>query len=543
MQLNPDVVLIVAGNNWRSMLPVDAQGEVKALREGGYPGLLSYRQGIIRGLAEGTLRSIGEISKGHKARVVMVVPENNMRDFREPQPVAWLPGDGSPRWHALHARARAHLASGAHAPALGVADEMAALDGGTCSTTQRLRALALEGLGRREEARAAYSAEQSCIAGNRWFVEIPRTAPIIQDAFREAARAYGFSCVDLPALLRTDAGSFLPGRESFYDYCHFSTGLMRKLSAAMVHEVLRVTDKLPAGATPESITRLAPEPPPATDAAAKLGAALGNAVISREQGEVSEYWCEQALRASPRLAQDLLDCVELSTGPTPAVYTAAYRRVSQAEHGKVFFEFPGGVALEAMEKALRRVAPDAAEQLQAILQRNLGLGSAPLDLAQHAHTLAWSERFMPDFEWGVRGDNRRSFNSGPHYRSPWDTSRFWAVHDGQRDVLLELTARLPAVDGPRTGTVGVAVNGQPVGELALGSGWRKQAFTVPARAWRAGTNHVTLHWPALPPAGDAALRQVAERWEEGHSAAVPFPVFGEVFSLTAKTVTTAAAPG
>jgi hypothetical protein len=533
-QLNPDVIIIMAGNNWRAMMPRDPLAEAQALREGGYRGLLAYRLDSIRSAAEETMRSLAELAKGRNTRVIIVVPENNMRDFTASHPVAWLPGDGSPRWHVLHQSARERLEARAYEPLAEIAREMVELDGGTCSTSHRLRALALAGLGRTEEARAAFYEEMTCVVGNRWIVEIPRTGPVIQDAMRQGARADGFSCVDTPALLRDDAATTLPGRESFYDYCHFTVELMRKVAATVVLEVLRATRKDPApGVTVESLCKAAPELLATTDAAAKLGATLANAMISHELREVAEHWCEQAVKASGGILQNMVDQLDMQTGPTPAILTQSYQRLSQSPYKKTFWEFPGGITLEAMCKVASHADPGVHARILEILQQNLGLNERPLDLSQHLHALSWNERFMDDFEWGQRGDDRLPFNRGPLYRAPWPTSTFFAIHDGRRDVHLELVGRLPAVGGKRSGMVAVSVNGKPVGEVAVGSGWSKHSLRVPARVWQAGPNRVSLHWPALPPAGEEALKDVVARWEQG-APALPFPVFGELFCLSAQ---------
>jgi hypothetical protein len=536
LQLQPDVVILMLGNNWLGPLGGDPLVDARMLREGGYRQMMADRLDIIRSKADETMRSVAELARGRNTRVIVVVPENNMVDYSATQPVSWLPGDGSARWHALHERALAQLAAREYESAAELARQMEALDGGTCSTSQRLRALALAGLGRNDEAREAFRAEATCVLGNRWILQIPRIGPPTQDVLRRWARTDGFSCIDLPALLRTDARSSPPGRETFYDYCHFTVDVMRRVAAHVVLEVCQVAGRAPApGTSVESLMAASPELPATTDAAAKLGAALGNAMISHEVGEVARYWGEQAVKASSGILSYLVDHLEMVTGATPAILTQAWRRLSQSPYKKVFWEFPLGGTLEMLCELAGRVDPRTQSQILEILQRNLGLDERPLDLSQFLHMFSWSERFMDDFELGQRGDDRLPFNKGPLHRSPWPTSRFFAVHDGKRDVHLELTARLPAVaGGKRSGTVAISINGHLAGEGAVGSTWSKFSVRVPASAWRAGPNRVALHWPTLPAQGEAALQEVAERWEEGRRA-LPFPIFGEVFSLTART--------
>ncbi len=530
MQLAPEVAVVMAGNNWRFEPLATPLEEAAVLREEGYPGLvaLSQRRGAQATLE--TMATLAGIARAHGVRVVWVIPEANQTDFAAPQPVAWLPDDGSARWHALYQRGIQQLAAGASEEALRVGQELVALDGGSCASSHRLCASALHRLGRTEEARAAYQRELSVAVAHRWTVPIPRIAPEVQEAQRRGAAEHGFGCVDTPRLLRASA-SHLPGRDVLYDYCHYSQQAMRQVSAAITLQILESVGQPPSpGVSQASLTEAAPRPSPQTEAGATFGAFLGNAMISEGMGSVAQSWCEEALAAHPEAAGYLVDQMEMVTGPLPPVLTAAFRRVQG--RFKPHFGFPGGVALETLGRVLATRNPAQAERLAGILQRNLGLTGTELELTQQRFTLSWEDRFMDDFDWGQTG-SRHAINTGPRYRAPWPRSSFFAFHSAGQEVSLSLAARLPSPEGERVGTVGVSVNGQQVGELRCGPRWTHGRFTAPAALWRPGFNRICVHWPSLPGGGQRALETVAERWEEGRPG-LPFPVFGELATLTAR---------
>ena len=122
------------------------------------------------------------------------------------------------------------------------------------------------------------------------------------------------------------------------------------------------------------------------------------------------------------------------------------------------------------------------------------------------------------------------------YRSPWPRSSFCLVADGSSDVTLDLTVRLPAVEGAaekRRGEVRVEVDRRTVGSVAAGETWRRESIRVPRAVLRPAIHRVTIVWPPLPACGDAALEAAVRRLENGVEADL-HPVFGEVFSLRAR---------
>jgi hypothetical protein len=80
----------------------------------------------------------------------------------------------------------------------------------------------------------------------------------------------------------------------------------------------------------------------------------------------------------------------------------------------------------------------------------------------------------------------------------------------------------------------IAVNGQVAASVPLRDTWsRSAAVRLPRHLLRPGRNRLTLHWPAPPPHGEAALAAALARLDEGIAADL-HPVFGELYSLVAR---------
>ena len=555
LQINPDVLVLFAGNNWNLLETPEVspyapsvtarQRYASALREGGLAGPAKLAQEEIERRAGGAFDDVAAIARAVGIPVVVVVPEVNLADWESRQPVHWLPRGGVARWYAFLERALArpgasHFANRGEAAEL--AREMIRLDGGLCPTSHRLLARAAAGLGRLDEAAEAARAE---VDAARYpllaFLDAPRARAADQELLRREARRHGFLVADLPVVFAEHTGTPLPGRRLFLDYCHLSAEGMRVAMAAVAERVLDLSGLVAEPPSWQELARL-PLPPVAPEAAAvaALGAAVHGAhrlLAVGPKRPILEHWCGEALAASPRVAEAMLDLVAVRCAQVPAVLTAAQGRNLASDHRLQLqhgwrWDFLDAEVLAAIGAALAAAGDPLAAEAEATLVAGAGLGERGADLARAPYPWEPVERFYPevmDFEDLARRAT---------WRCPWPETSFALVVDGARDVGLELTARLPPIpgaEGTRRGRVEVRVNGVAVGGAEVSERWSRAAFRAGRELLRRGLNRVTLAWPMPPPVGEAALAAAVERLELGLEADL-HPVFGEVFSLLARPV-------
>jgi len=549
-QLKPDLLVVFAGNNWNLLdIPtvspqfpsVDTRQEIaESLRASGLRGPAALADARLKNAVESALARLGRIANAAQIPVVVVVPEVNLADWENRQPVMWLPevpGGGIARWYELYGAAKERLAGGRWDEAAALAARMIELDLGTCSTSHRLLARAEIGRGRMAEALAACRAEVDATRySTLCFMASPQCTGPVREALLRGARQRGFGVVDLAAVFAEHTGSPLPGRRMFMDYCHLTVEGMKVAMAAVTAEILRLGGGAVAPAPDwRQLVKSLPNPQvaPEVDATAKLGAALHNAhrqLAVGNRDDIVEHWCERALAASPGIAEAMVELLAARSTPCPAVLTAAQQRIWGTPYRLTLYHGWRSDSLDApvfevVGKLLARSGRQSGEASAALLVERQRVGRDAMELAYPAY-YHWDpiERFYPDV---VRIPN---LTQRALYRSPWPVSSFCLVADGVADVELDLTARLPGEGRPRQGTVTVAVNGRPVGELAAGERWSRARFRVQGQALSAGLNRVTLHWPLTVTDGDTALAQVIARLEQGIAADL-HPVFGEVFSL------------
>jgi hypothetical protein len=178
--------------------------------------------------------------------------------------------------------------------------------------------------------------------------------------------------------------------------------------------------------------------------------------------------------------------------------------------------------IEAIRAVLERRGQAPGELIDRLLLEHLAIREEGTELLAPVYLWEPLERFYPevmDFEDLTRRAT---------LRSPWPETSFCLICDGERDVEIAATLRLPAA-----GSIGMALNGHDLGTVEAGERWTKMAFRIDRKDLRQGLNRFSLRWPLPTAGGSTALRDAADRLELGIAADL-HPVFGEVFSVMAR---------
>lgn len=559
LQLDPDLLAVYAGNNWRLLETpevspyapsVRSRREVAAaLAQTGPAGAAGLARKRLAERAGAALDRLANVAGEAGVPLVLVIPEVNLADWESRQPPVWLPGDGTARWYR---RLRAGL------DALGREDwdraeeaawRMNALDGSTCPTAFRLLARACRGAGRHADARDAALAEVDSVHYPLLcFLDAPRATTDDRDLLTDAARRHGLPTVDLRDAFATAPGEssgWMPaGRGMFLDYCHLTSKGMAVLGAAVAERILHLQP--PPNGCPEprpwrELLASLPRPavPPAVEATARFGAALHGAhrlLPLTSPRAILEHWCGRALEADPGIARAMADLaaarLALLEG-APAVLTEPYRRLQDSpyrmtlQHGLRWGNLDGAV-VRAIGAVLRRAGRTELRDLERRLADIGHRGGASLDLAEGERFLAAPlERSFPEVM------DLRYLTGRAMLRAFWPVTRFELPVTGRAAIHLELVARLPSIPGVdvrRNGTAELVVGGRVIGRARLDERWSRTRFTVPARLLRGGLDRLEIRWPEPPPVGTEALEGARRRLGQGIEADL-HPVFGEVASL------------
>ncbi|WP_432157578.1 hypothetical protein [Streptomyces sp. bgisy153] len=485
--LRPDMIVVYAGNNW--VLPQHTPAHLDllatALRNGDYATMRDcFLDRIVAPEALRLLNRLAQVARSCEARVVLVIPEFNLRGW-SPDPELELPPltpDALTRWAGLRRRAEDAQGRGDAESVLTLTEEMASLDRGLSPATGWLRAQAARTLGRAADEERALETARDAAAG-LLTTHTPRVISPIRAMMAETGARLGFGCVDLGALLRHRTPHTLPDPSYFLDYCHLSDQGIELLAAAVTDEIRG----LPQGTTPPG--------PGASEKARAMSfllAAVHNSFYGQPEERVAEL-TRAAVLGVPETAQALLDVLQ-ADGP---VWT-----------------HPAVTTLVATPQAHRYLAPMLTRQAE-----TLGMWSLRRCLGRET-----GNTLRPD---GCDGVNGGESTPAPEPR-PRTTDLLAAVEQGLIDGAFRPPNHLPersylqcfgrtstlafelpeAVAGELTlvyrtpEAVGrgepatVLANGTEIGNLPVATdGWRRLRLAVPASVVRTGGNRLVIHWP------------------------------------------------
>jgi len=511
--LEPEAVVLFGGNNWHHVLfdLSDLPRLAAALRERGFAGARTvFIDEVVVPRARRLLDALAATTRELQARVVVVVPEFNLRDWRgEPGMLAPVLRDRDTlAWMGAHRRGLDALAAGELDGAAAAAAEMIDLDEGTSAAAQEMLARVLMARGRTSDARARLEAARDAVFG-LFLAHSPRCPADVQDVLRAKSAEHGFAVVDLPRVFERALGGDLPDRRLFLDYCHLTREGMEVAMAEVAASL--------GGVGAPSTRTVRPE----DEAAAHLLAAIHNAHYGQAP-DVLVHHCARALALSPAIAGAMLAFVESQLHPGERWMSGSFdllaehpavRRYLAASDPRVMEKLADFALIEAMVQALEAAGLPARTSVASLLAEEDG--PEPIDLCAPARRAV---------TFRERGGHALAAERG-YVQAFTTTSVFFLRRAREGRVSCRLTCRLPG----GSGEVGVRINGVTVGSVAADVRWKTFALHLDTER---GLNRIGLEWPLKAPPADA-FEQAARRLERGAYPDV-LPVFGEVHAFTAR---------
>ncbi len=581
-QLAPDHLVIFTGNNPKLLDTPElspyapsagARRELAEVLAGeGAEGLARLARRRWAGGLAAALERVAAVAGDLGARVTLVLPEVNLADWQTAEPPLRLRGDGVARWFALLARARRALAeaNGDAAPERNLeaveaaAWEMVELDGGLCPTPFRLLAEARilagpgSGFGFASEtaADAAREAALSELEATHYpllaFLAAPRADEVARRVLAAACRRHGFAAVDLRPHFAAHAGSPLPGRRLFLDYCHLTAEGIGVAMAAVAAELTGAAEAAAPGSAVAASVEAArlPSPSAAAEATACLGAAVHTAhrhLPVTGHGDLLTHWCRRALdHDADGAAAAMLDLASARLaappgGPDlPALLTAAEERNRARpaplllQHGWRWPHVDGDL-LRAMHAALAAAGRPEAREIEELVALAAAAQPAGLELVHPPRYLATPVARPLPAAMAPEGMPHRAY-----LRALWPETSFDLPDPQGEWCRLRVVARRPAgAEGEGAAAARVAavvsLDGRRVGELPLGARWEEQTLRLPAAdrmgpVCPPGLRSLTIAWPPPGDAGPEPLAAAVDRLRAGQEAEL-HAVFGELFSV------------
>jgi hypothetical protein len=535
--LEPDAVVIFAGNNWDIPLHPDAS-EVAAMdtliRKEGLPG---FKRWVEARLVKEVRQLVGEVAALYASKgvpLVWMIPEFNLGDWQDPSTNApYLPAGVNREWLAHWETARAALRREDFATAAEAAEQMVRLDGGTTVTGLYILAECGARTGAPDAARRFLEQARDALIWDSSRSISPRAYTVAQETLREEVRKQRNEMVDVPELFGEYLNGGLPDRSLFLDYCHLTTKGIQITMAAAASRLLRLFDGIDIPWPALADEKVAPTAE--VEAEAAFLAALHNAHWWQPD-ELVRYHCLRAVRLSPGIARVMNSFIDLQTRRTPMLMCRAAEELAQSgsplirqyllRHSTQQLDRN---LLDAVVSSLQELGIEARARLDELRQEEHSVTGRDADLLDYYYVSATLQPqevmwlFPPQFQ-------KRSRRK--HYYTAYSPeSRFIFIGNANSPVRLHLTSRLPHPAEP-AGATSIEVNGSRVGEVSNGREWGSWDIEVEVGALREGLNEVIIRWPLPAFPGEAPLASLIDDLVDKAEPELFCP-FGEIHSFVA----------
>jgi hypothetical protein len=509
--LQPDVIVVIAGNNWGvAIADLDDAVVAETLAIDGVTTLVE----LCEALQQRAVARYAALLQQVQARgiaTLQVVPDFNRLGWTTPTALRIAPWllDGNAQWFALRQQLEAERDVAKRAE---LANAMLQLDHGLSPVAHHVLAeVALTN----DTAAATFHLDQarrgSVIHPMVW---TPGCSAVTRAALLQELAAHGVATIDVRSLFAGCASDAV-----YLDYCHLTSRAIRTLMT----EVARCV--VVGSATPSDVARADRYLPSlGAEGYASMLAAIHHAHWGQPTARVLAL-LRAALRVAPALQAVIADFVEFRAGPYPDETCAAYHRFRAAspQVAHQFLMLPGAKLVReyslvgAMIQAIGEHDAAQAAALQGLFEAKMSVPSATLQLHHPIHAVP---------SYAALEGNAADSMAPAFLRCYNDVQEFeFCARSGQFTVL-EVVARHHGAQA-QVGSASVLLDDVLLGTLALTARWQKHVVALGDTLATGGVHRLRLQWPILLDDGPAQLQAAATQLDCGIRTTL-YPVVAEV---------------
>lgn len=537
LQLEPDIVIMFAGNNWVAA-GATALGFAEIEAAMASDGIAGAKRAAEAQLEIKARRVVNEISAVYESKgipLIWIIPEFNLTDWRDPiKTVPYLSPELNQKWHILREEAQTALRDQNFERTEHLAQQMLEIDQGVCTASLYLLADCRQAANDLEGARKYLERAKDATIWDFSRIEVPKPFSTTQRVLREAVPTYKNQLIDLPALFKDHYQGEIPGRRLFLDYCHLTSEGIQVAMAAAATCVLRA---LKGVEVPwPSLIGSHSAPAPKIEAEALFLGALLTAHFAPSRA-VERDFCARAVSLSDHAAELMLSYIDLQTrAAIPMLLSEDDARLHQLGSPLIHHyllrlnekRLDVGL-LDVLVDVLSDAGIDVRERLDKARLEEHSVTRHETNLLNFYY---YSSADQPlEAIWQAPFEAGRYQPDARYYKAYEPESKFVFVGETKSPVHLSLTCRLPESTSAQGGIL-VEVNGQPLAEIAAGRDWSTWDLTIDGETVRDGLNEITVSWPSIEFDTKQALKSAAMKMYEGRFPHF-YPVFGEIHSFIA----------
>ena len=486
--LEPDALVVFAGNNWRvgPLSSASAEGFVEdgalITEERGLARLMERQRQRVVTLATHTVRQLAEVAREMGVPLILVIPEINIADWRScaigTLDAPLMSDEETRAWTLAFTAARDAAEAGDFAQAEQLALKAIGYDGGTSSASLELLARAQLKQGKTGEAAASLRRSRDIVDETR---VLPGIFTAVADTIRRVGGEVGASVVDLAEVYRKYFGAKSPGRGQFLDYCHLNAEGIRVSMAATAQATAKALFDKETGL--DNLVAAAPQPTPEQEGWAHLLAGIHNAHWGQGT-EICGYHFKRAAACYPPIGETRIPLVyDAFRHGVPSILLSSFGELVKNQIASTYLMGFGliGRGLVREHELLKSIVAAFPCLSHLSPDPDFTLGEV-------------GELDLLDAHWTVLMDGNRWYRRA--YKAVYEIeSEFPFVTASAQKIVLSVAARIPGAR--EEGELLIELNGAEVGRVAVDGEWRASDLVIEPALVKPELNVLRLTWPSV----------------------------------------------
>lgn len=575
LQLEPDFLVIIAGNNWFSdvIFEHDApfskrQAHIKILEQEGPQGLTHAYRKDLEAHAKNIKQQLDAISKTTSSIFIVAVPASNYADWERRVPISWLSNHKTSEWYELYQEASAALERKSYEESLQLGHKMIAIDGGLAPTSNRVIANSLIALERHDEAHPFCVTESDYAIMHDQITSFPGTPSFVRKILMNSDDKTNLFFIDLETIFIDYLNKKTIGSILFIDYCHMTPAAFNVAMAPIASFILNSQSDVSFSnaAINEKNTLMS-----SNELQKRPSSYFWKDLIQKSQMPtidsfrlaisyfyIALYNCHfnEPVINTPeienyvKLFQKAVDCnssilhaMELYVQARGCEFGAGF---SLSKAGQSLFELinspldfpvaqstPGvdALTINALCETLQQNGHNGYELRDKYQASYIRLLEKGVDLTEplYIERINSVVRLAVDSEISTR-------RKVPFYKSWWPLSYFSLVADTKSDLELKLVCRRSSsIHHDTDRKLEIMINNTVFSNIPITDKWCKHTLVICKNQLINGFNRLSIKWPKLERIDAIEIQKIATRYAMGLNIDV-FPVFGEVHSLMVRKI-------
>jgi len=526
--LQPDAVVIFAGNNWlssRSFSEGDEDQILKILQsENRFTTLKHFFEEKLKCYVIDFVEHIVTVFKEKNIPIVMIIPEFNLIDWKslQVQRILVNPLGETSKWFEVKREIEKMFVEGDIKDVEPLINEMISLNEANPSGYELMAQYKLKN---NQISEARHYLELAIDTSIFNTVNVPCIVSIIRNTLREELYRHQISFVDLPMEFDRFLSGGIPGKELFLDYCHLTEeGIQLSMALTAQKLILLIMNK---DISLEKLKNMSQPLSGEVKAAAHFFAAIHNA----HKGQPYEnlfYHCLKALNLSSSITDLFIHYTDMVTRDVSWSISKSCEAIvgsGQISQYPMLLQPTAQPILDfelvrAMVNALKAKGIDIENKINTLRINEHGVHKGKINLLKsYYHNTSYLS--TPIVSKGF-------------FKSYEPESTFFLIAPESVDVAIKLTCRTPNIDADDV-EISIMINGTEAPDLNLKicKTWKTFSLIIPHTLIKPGINKIMIKWPFNLDFKKNHQNRSIQQDKSKLLQEMLFPVYGEIHKFSA----------